>query len=397
MTPLGEAYKAFSAEAAVSAELQAEASGRSTRHVELILPADKTYKEGGHIGIFPKNSPELISRVLRRFQLSGEEQLLLHGEGASTSHLPKEQPIGVRELLSAYAELQEPVTRTQLKVLAYVNVCPPHRMELESMLDRYQEEVLSKRVTMLELLEKYMACELSFERFLSLLPPLKPRYYSISSSPDASPGRVSLTVSVLKDSAWSGAGEYNGVASGYLARIMPGERVSCFIKGPQDGFERPEDPEIPLIMVGPGTGVAPFRGFLQGRRVLKEKGAKLGEAHLYFGCRAREHDYLYEKELKEAERDGLVTLHTAFSREEGKAKTYVQHLIKKEASSLIRLLEQNGRLYICGDGSKMAPDVENVIKESYQSEKNASEEEAASWLANLQMQGRFAKDVWAGK
>ncbi|WP_338776961.1 cytochrome P450 [Metabacillus sp. FJAT-52054] len=395
--PLSESYNAFTAEVSAAKELQSEVSGRSTRHIELLLPEGIGYKEGGHIGIFPKNSPEIVSRVLRRFRLNGQEQLLLNGEGASTSHLPKGHPIGVRELFSKYVELQEPVTRSQLKILAAVNVCPPHRMELEAMLANYPEEILAKRVTMLELLETYMACELPFEQFLNLLPSLKPRYYSISSSPEMSPEKVSLTVSVLKDTAWSGTGEYNGVASGYLARLLPGDRVTCFVKEPQSGFERPADSETPIIMVGPGTGIAPFRGFLQGRRALKERGYKLGEAHLYFGCRAREHDYLYEQELLDAEKDGLVTLHTAFSREEGMAKTYVQHLMKEDSSHLISLLDLKGHLYICGDGSKMAPDVETVMKESYKTEKNASEEDAEKWLADLQQQGRFAKDVWAGK
>ncbi|WP_277423905.1 bifunctional cytochrome P450/NADPH--P450 reductase [Bacillus sp. FJAT-42376] len=395
--PIASGYGAITAEVAAVKELQSEESGRSTRHIEFLLPDGIGYKEGGHIGIFPKNSPELVNRVLRRFQLNGHEQLVLSGEGAGTSHLPKGRPVGVRELFTNFVEFQEPVTRSQLKILAAVNVCPPHRMELEAMLERYQEEILAKRVTMLELLEKYMACELSFEQFVGMLPALKPRYYSISSSPETSAGRVSLTVGVLKTAAWSGAGEYNGVASGYLSRLLPGDRVTCFVKEPQSGFERPANPETPLIMVGPGTGISPFRGFLQGRRALKEQGYKLGEAHLYFGCRARKHDYLYEQELIEAEQDGLVTLHTAFSREEGKEKTYVQHLIKENASHLLSLLEKKGHLYICGDGSKMAPAVENVLTEIYQTEKAVSAGEAASWLADLQQQGRFSKDVWAGK
>ncbi|MTH52294.1 cytochrome P450 [Bacillus mangrovi] len=395
--PLAKAHQAFKAEVAASRELQSAASGRSTRHVELLLPEGTSYKEGGHIGVFPKNSRVLVNRVLRRLQLSGDEQMVLESEGSKHSHLPQGQPVRVIDVLSDAVELQEPVTRAQLKVLAEVNVCPPHRMELEAMLERYQYEILPKRITMLELLEKYMACELSFSRFLSLLPALKPRYYSISSSPLLSPRKASLTVSVLKDPAWSGAGEYNGVASGYLAQVKPGDEVLCFVGEPQGAFERPENPETPLIMVGPGTGIAPFRGFLQGRRAIKEEGAQLGEAYLYFGCRERLHDYLYEEELLEAERLDLITLRTAFSRQEGKAKTYVQHMIREDASALLSLLEKGGHLYICGDGSQMAPDVEAAIKESYQSEKQASAVEADAWLRRLEKEGRFAKDVWAGK
>ncbi|MBS2969526.1 cytochrome P450 [Metabacillus sp. KIGAM252] len=396
-TPIAEVYQAFSAKIAVNKELQAPESSRSTRHIEITLPEGVTYREGGHIGILPHNSPESVNRVLRRFRLSGRETVVLKGEGTSASHLPMGQPIEVRKLLSACVELQHPVTRNQLKNLAEATVCPPHKFELEAMLNRYQEDILAKRISILELLEKYMACELTFERFIGMLPALKPRYYSISSSPEKFTGRVSLTVSVLKGPAWSGAGEYKGVSSGYLARLLPGDEVKCFIREPQNGFERPANPETPIIMVGTGSGVAPFRGFLQGRRALQDQGCKLGEAHLYFGCRNSKLDFLYEQELKEAEKDGLVFLHTAFSREESSAQTYVQHLIKEHASELLSLLEKNAHLYICGDGSKMAPDVEGALKESYQAVKNASEEEAAAWLADLQQQGRFAKDVWAGK
>ncbi|MGD7007875.1 bifunctional cytochrome P450/NADPH--P450 reductase [Metabacillus sp. 84] len=397
MAPAALKHQAFIAEVTVNKELQSAASARSTRYLELSLPKDVTYREGGHIGILPHNCEELVNRVLLRFGLSGRERVVLRGEGAKTAHLPKGETIEVRRLLTEYVELQDPVTKTQLKILAEATVCPPHRFELEAMLKRYEEDILPKRISMLELLENYLACELNFERYISLLPPLKPRYYSVSSSPQRSPGKVSLTVSVLKEQAWSGSGEYHGIASCYLARLLPGAQVTCFIKEPQAGFEMPSNPATPIIMVGPGTGIAPFRGFLQRRRILQEQGYSLGEAHLYFGCRTRKHDFLYEEELKEAERDGLVILHTAFSREDGKAKTYVQHLMKKHASQVISLFDQHAHLYICGDGSKMAPDVEAAMKEIYQAERDSSEEEAAEWLADLQQQGRVAKDVWAGK
>lgn len=121
-----------------------------------------------------------------------------------------------------------------------------------------------------------------FERFLALLPSLKPRYYSISSSPKVHANIVSMTVGVVKASAWSGRGEYRGVASNYLAELNTGDAAACFIRTPQSGFQMPDEPETPMIMVGPGTGIAPFRGFIQARSVLKKEGSTLGEALLYF-------------------------------------------------------------------------------------------------------------------
>jgi cytochrome P450/NADPH-cytochrome P450 reductase len=196
--------------------------------------------------------------------------------------------------------------------------------------------------------------------------------------------------------AWSGQGEYKGIASNYLANLKPGEEVVMFIRTPESGFELPENAEAPIIMVGPGTGVAPFRGFLQARRVMKEQGQQVGEAHLYFGCRNPEHDYLYKNELEIAEQEGLVQLHTAFSRVDGEEKCYVQHLMRDDAHKLIPLLEQGGHLYVCGDGSKMAPDVEATLKKAYADVSGNSTEQADAWLERLQQEGRYAKDVWTG-
>jgi cytochrome P450/NADPH-cytochrome P450 reductase len=258
------------------------------------------------------------------------------------------------------------------------------------------KEVRGKRISMLDYLEKYEACELPFERFLTLLPSLKARYYSISSSPRVQAAQASITVSVVKASAWSGKGIYKGIASNYLADLKPGDEVVMFVRTPESGFQLPESPEVPIIMVGPGTGVAPFRGFLQARHVMKEEGAQVGEAHLYFGCRNPEHDYLYKNELEIAEQEGLVQLHTAFSRIQGEEKCYVQHRMKEDAHLLIPLLVNGAHLYICGDGSKMAPDVELTLKQAYADTQGKTVEEAEAWLNQLQEQGRYAKDVWTG-
>ncbi|PQP89499.1 hypothetical protein CPT76_15695 [Paenibacillus sp. AR247] len=122
----------------------------------------------------------------------------------------------------------------------------------------------------------------------------------------------------------------------------------------------------------------------------------MGEAHLYFGCRHPEHDYLYREEFEQAEKDGVVTLHTAFSRVEGTDKCYVQHLMKQDGELVLKLLEAGAKLYICGDGSRMAPQVEETLIGSYRDKHGASPEEAAGWLAGLESAGNYVKDVWAG-
>ncbi|SCW52892.1 cytochrome P450 / NADPH-cytochrome P450 reductase [Paenibacillus tianmuensis] len=396
-TPLAQSYDAVHATVAENRELQQSGSGRSTRHIEIELPEEVTYQEGDHLGVFPSNKKENVGRILRRFGLNEKEQVILTASGVSASHLPLDRPVSLFDLLSHTMELQEAATRAQIREVAAFTVCPPHKRELEALLEEgtYEEQILKKRITMLDLVEKYEACEIPFAKFLELLPPLKPRYYSISSSPRMNADRTSITVGVVRSQAWSGQGEYVGVASNYLAERQAGEDIVMFVRTPESGFQLPEDPQTPVIMVGPGTGVAPFRGFLQARALMKRAGQSLGEAHLYYGCR-NEADYIYREELEQYERDGVVTLRTAFSREEGVPKTYVQHLMAKHAAELIRILDAGGRLYVCGDGSKMAPDVENELQKAYQTVHGVDKQEAERWLEHLQSNGSYAKDVWAG-
>ncbi|MCM3269730.1 bifunctional cytochrome P450/NADPH--P450 reductase [Paenibacillus elgii] len=396
-TPLAQSYDAVHATVAENRELQQPGSGRSTRHIEIELPEEVTYQEGDHLGVFPSNRKENVGRILRRFGLSEKDQVILTASGVSASHLPLDRPVSLSDLLSHNVELQEAATRAQIREVAAFTVCPPHKRELEALLEEgtYEEQILKKRITMLDLVEKYEACEIPFAKFLELLPPLKPRYYSISSSPRMNAGRASITVGVVRSQAWSGQGEYVGVASNYLAERQSGADIVMFVRTPESGFQLPEDPQTPVIMVGPGTGVAPFRGFLQARAQMKREGQSLGEAHLYFGCR-NEADYIYREELEQYEKDGVVTLHTAFSRKEGVSKTYVQHLMANNAAELIRILDAGGRLYVCGDGSKMAPDVENELKKAYQAVHGVEQQEAEKWLERLQSNGSYAKDVWAG-
>ncbi|TKI02010.1 sulfite reductase flavoprotein subunit alpha, partial [Bacillus wiedmannii] len=397
-SPLARTYEAVYASILENRELQSSISERSTRHIEISLPEGATYQEGDHLGVLPINSEKNVNRILKRFGLNGKDQVILSASGRSVNHIPLDSPVSIFDLLSYSVEVQEAATRAQIREMVTFTACPPHKKELESLLEEgvYHEQILKKRMSMLDLLEKYEACEIRFERFLELLPALKPRYYSISSSPLVAQNRLSITVGVVNAPAWSGGGTYEGVASNYLAQRHNKDEIICFIRTPQSNFQLPENPETPIIMVGPGTGMAPFRGFLQARRVQKQKGINLGQAHLYFGCRHPEKDYLYRTELENDERDGLISLHTAFSRLEGSPKTYVQHLIKQDRINLISLLDNGAHLYICGDGSKMAPDVEDTLCQAYQEIHEVSEQEARNWLDRVQDEGRYGKDVWAG-
>ena len=202
------------------------------------------------------------------------------------------------------------------------------------------------RKSVLDILDEYPSCEPAFEVFLDMMSPLRPRYYSISSSPLVDAAKCSITVGVLESPALSGRGKFSGVCSNYLAAQPPESTVYAFVRKPTIAFHPPENPHLPMIMIGPGTGVAPFRGFLLERAALKKQGAPIGESLLFFGCRDPAQDFLYEDEMRAFEAGGVTKLVCAFSREPGKPKTYVQQAIAANGDAVCRALAER-RASVC--------------------------------------------------
>ncbi|HRW06721.1 MAG TPA: cytochrome P450 [Caldilineaceae bacterium] len=381
-------------------------STRSTRHIELALPADVTYQTGDHLGVIPRNPLPLVERVLARFGLGKDVVIQLRKTGSGKTSLPLDQPITALELLSTYVELQEVATQQQIETLAKYTECPPEKMKLlalagegatdnEAVKALYRVEVLTKRKSLLDLLEEYPACTLPFNLYLELLPALRPRYYSISSSPLHDPQRCTITVGVVDAPARSGRGQYRGVCSNYLAQQNAESEVYAFVRDNQSAFRLPADPQTPLIMVGPGTGLAPFRGFLQERALLKQQGQAVGPSLLFFGCRHAEQDFIYADELQAYADQGVTTLVTAFSRQDPAQKVYVQQRILEQKEAVWVLLEQGATIYVCGDASRMAPDVRRAFGTIYQEKMNADAATADNWLNELETKQRYLQDVWA--
>jgi cytochrome P450/NADPH-cytochrome P450 reductase len=277
---------------------------------------------------------------------------------------------------------------TKPKLLAYVG-------DDTASTERYRNEVLTKRKSVFDLLEEYPACELPFHAYLEMLSLLAPRYYSISSSPSVDPLRCSATVAVVEGPASSGRGVYKGICSNYLAGRREGETIHATVRETRAGFRLPEDTSVPIIMIGPGTGLAPFRGFLQERAALKAKGASLGPAMLFFGCRHPDQDFLYADELKGFAAGGITELYTAFSRGEG-PKTYVQNLVAAQSERVWSLIENGAVIYVCGDGGKMEPDVKAALVSIYRERTGADAGAGLRWIDDLGARNRYVLDVWAG-
>jgi cytochrome P450/NADPH-cytochrome P450 reductase len=385
----------------VNRELQAwdgdPAQRRSTRHVEVTLPVDMPYHTGDHLGIMARNHAGLIQRALTHFGFAGDAFIRIHRQGTGTPLLPLDQPVAVIDLLTRYVELQEVASRAQIATLATYTDCPPDRARLEALSDNatYQSEVLAKRLTLLDLLEEFPSVQLPFSEFLELLHPLRVRYYSISSSPAAEEHACSVTVAVVDAPARSGRGTYQGVCSTYLARHGTDSVVEGFVHSPHIPFCPPADAATPIIMVGPGTGFAPFRGFLQDRAARMAKGEQLAPALLFFGSRHPDHDFIYRDELEAYAAQGVVTLYTAFSRVEGQPKKYVQQVIQEHADEVWELLQRGAIVYICGDGGHMEPDVRQTLVDIYHAKTGLTPDDARAWQANLATSQRYIADVWA--
>lgn len=376
-------------------------SERSTRHVALALPAGLNYRAGDHLGIIPRNSEEQIRRVAAHFGLDPETRLRLRKNDARKTSLPIDEPVRLADLLAHYVELQDVASRTQLRAMLEHTACPPDQKKLQALTGddeasaaRYRASVLAPHKSLLDLLEEFPACTMPFNVYLELLAPLRPRYYSISSSPLPSASECTITVGVVNASAKSGHGDYRGVCSNYIAQLEPGEMVYAFVRDTKSAFRLPTDARTPLLMVGPGTGLAPFRGFLQERAFLQATGVEIGPSLLFFGCRHPQQDFIYESELRAFEQLGLTRLHTAFSREQAERKVYVQDLLREQSDEVWQLIQQGAVIYICGDAGKMAPDVRRTFASIYQEQQGASEQEAEQWLSTLSAQGRYLVDVW---
>jgi cytochrome P450/NADPH-cytochrome P450 reductase len=390
----------------VNRELQnktgANASARSTRHIEVQLPPDITYRVGDHLSVVPRNDPALVDAVARRFGFLPADQIRLQVAEGRRAQLPVGDIVSVGRLLSDFVELQQVATRKQIQIMSVHTRCPVTKPKLVAYLgddavssERYRSEILGKRKSVFDLLEEHPACELPFHAYLEMLSLLAPRYYSISSSPSPDSSRCSVTVAVVEGPASSGRGVYRGICSNYLAGRRESETVFATVRETKAGFRLPDDAAVPIIMIGPGTGLAPFRGFLQQRAALKAGGATLGPAMLFFGCRHPDQDFLYADELKAFEASGITELHTAFSRAEG-PKTYVQHLVAAQKDRVWSLIEQGAIIYVCGDGGKMEPDVKAALVAIYRERSGSDAGAGQRWIDDLGAKNRYVLDVWAG-
>jgi cytochrome P450/NADPH-cytochrome P450 reductase len=365
---------------------QSAPDARSTRHVEIALPEGQTYRAGDYLAVLPLNPAASVDRALHLFDLAYDATVVVRAGAGGHTLLPTDTPVTAGELLRGYVELAQPAA------------CPPERSALEALAadqDTYAAEVLARRVSVLDLLERHPSCRPAFASFLQMLAPLTPRQYSISSSPRWSPDHVTLTLSVVRGPALSGDGVYEGAASTYLARARPGSKVAVTVRPSNVAFHPPHSLATPIVMIAAGSGVAPFRGFLQDRALqAQEEGVRPAPAVLFLGCRHPDVDYLHHDELTTWADAGVVELRPAFSRSDEPA--HVQDRLWADRERVVELVRDGAVVYVCGDGRHMAPAVHDTCARIYAEATGASREEAEAWLDEMQREhSRFVTDVFA--
>lgn len=364
----------FAAALITNKRLSGERSGKDIRHYEFDLTdSGLQYEAGDALGIIPVNDPALVSLLLA--ELNADYHTPVTGY---------EKSLG--DLLTYQFEISEP----SRKLIEWVGQNTTNQ-ELLHVLQHDDKDTLGVWLwgkDTLDLLQLELTRQLSVTEFITLLRPLQHRAYSISSSSKAHPSQVHLTIASVR--YHSNGRNRNGVCSTYLAeRVRRGEKPAIFIS-PNKAFRVPADSRAPMIMVGPGTGIAPFRAFLQERQAT---GAQ-GKNWLLFGDQHQEHDFIYQDELNAWHQEGLLTrLDLAFSRDQ-QEKIYVQTRMREQGAELYAWLQEGAYFYVCGDASRMAKDVDRALYEVVRQHGGLSEERAADYIDQMKKEKRYLRDVY---
>ena len=364
----------FPARLLANRRLNSNGSAKDTRHFEISLEGSGLkYEVGDALGVVPRNSPALVEEILAALKCDGEEAVKNGG--------PVEMPL--RKALLEHFEIRQ-VSKGLLEAIADRTADSNLRGLLtnKSALDDF----LHGR-EVIDLLLVHPNAGFSPAEFVSFLRKLNPRLYSISSSIKAHPEEVHLTVAAVRYEAHGRKRE--GVCSTFLAdRVNAETPVQIFIQ--PSHFRLPRNSDTPVIMIGPGTGVAPFRAFLEERRAMGARGLNW----LFFGDQRRDSDFLYRAELEPMLSDGHLTfLDTAFSRDQAE-KIYVQHRMLENAAKFWSWLEEGAHIYVCGDAKRMAKDVEAALHEIIQTAGARTADQAADYVQKMKTEKRYQRDVY---
>jgi sulfite reductase (NADPH) flavoprotein alpha-component len=368
----------FKAEVLENINLNGRGSNKETHHLELSLEGSGlTYEPGDSLAIYPENNQELVATLLKEIQWNPDEVVTVNKQGDTLS---------LKEALTSYFEITI-LTKALLEKVAKLST-NNRLIDLVSLGKDAELKAYVSGRDLLDLVRDFGIWGDSAEEFVSVLRKMPSRLYSIASSLAANPEEVHLTVGAVRFQTYGR--ERKGVCSTYCAdTLKPGDTVPVYIQH-NENFKLPTDPKMPIIMIGPGTGVAPYRSFMQER---EEIGAE-GKSWLFFGDQHFVTDFLYQTEWQKWLKDGVLTkMDVAFSRDT-EQKVYVQHRMVAQSEELFEWLEQGATVYICGDEKNMAHDVHTTLLDIIEKEGSMSRESAEKYLSDMQQNKRYQRDVY---
>ncbi len=383
-----------------STELQrhwgTDISEHSTVHLEVDLPADCTYSPGDHMLVLPRNRAGDVRAAAALFGIEPGTLVRVHR--------PADHDGDGSELIDAYSLLQRhyylaaPASREAIGLLAQYVDGDGHADRLTQLAgdaDRYQTDVLDKRVSLLDLAADYAPSEtLPVAHLDQAFPPIAPRTYSVSSAPSGAGTRASLTVGVLAGDARSGRGRFHGMCSTYLSSLREDDEFFVKLKRPGPGFTLPDDDATPVIMICAGTGIAPFRGFLQHLAARHEAGQPVPPVVLLRGCRRSDHDHIYGDEIATWVEQGWLRYFCAYSHEPGADPRHVEDVILEQADLLRPLLDSGAKVLVCGDAQTFYDDIQDTIV-ALGPGGAGDVDEAQRWLEERKSAGQYVIDIWA--
>ncbi|OTB20002.1 hypothetical protein K445DRAFT_52495 [Daldinia sp. EC12] len=401
---------------------------RNCLHLEVdISGSNLSYQTGDHIAVWPTNAGQEVDQFLSILGLEDKKDTVISVKALEpTAKVPFPTPTTYDAIIRYHLEICAPVSRQFLGTLAAFapdEATKAEMAKLGSDKDYFQDKIsknhynIARTLSVVSNGQKWT--NVPFSAFIEGLTKLQPRYYSISSSSLVQPKKISITAVVENQLIPGRADPFKGVATNYLLALKQKQNgdpnpeafgLTYELNGPRnkyDGihvpvhvrhsnFKLPSDPSKPIILIGPGTGVAPFRGFVQERAKQAESGENVGRTLLFFGCRKQNEDFMYKSEWEDYKNalGDKFELITAFSRE-GPKKVYVQHRLKERAQEVNELLEKKAYLYVCGDAANMAREVNTVLAQIISEQRGIPEAKAEEIVKNMRATNQYQEDVWS--
>lgn len=378
---------------------------RKCLHIELDITGSRLrYEAGDHVAIYPQNDALLVNKLGELLDVDLDSQIsLLNIEEDAPKKNPFPCPTTFRTALTFYLDITSLPTTQLLKELAQYATDESEKELLKLMASpseegkkKYREYIIDEHHDILSILENMKSLKPPIDHVLELLPRLQARYYSISSSPKLFPNTIHITCTVIEYKTKDGR-TCKGVNTNWLMNKVVTDdlkpKVPIFVRKSQ--FRLPFKFQTSVVMIGPGTGFAPFRGFIQERDYYRKEGRMVGKTLLYYGCRKQTEDYLYPEELSEYEQNGTLTkLNVAFSRDQDQ-KDYVTHHLKRDENLIWNLINEGGHIYVCGDAKRMARDVNEILINTCKTQGDMTQDQAVQYVKNLSQKSRYAQDVWS--